>query len=148
MPPALVALLTLIDRWSKAFFLNNPTTYPVVPKWFWLKFQLNSDMALSLPLFPIVYYSLVGIVLGILAVKAVRKWHEQILAEFTCIVVIMAGAFSNLADRYWYGGVIDFVGGRLGHVFNIADAMIVVSVVVWMLLLWKHDRKKTVQTHS
>jgi len=148
VPPIIAAALLLLDRWSKFFFFGNPKFYSVVPGWFWFKFQLNADMALSLPLFPLLYYSVVGIVLGILVVKGVQRWQQQKRVEFTCILLILVGAFSNLADRYYYGGVIDFVGGRLGHVFNVADTMIVVSVLVWMFILWRHDRKKAIQTHS
>lgn len=144
--PSLVVAVLLLDRWSKFFFLNNPTTYPVVPGWFWFRFQLNTAMALSLPLLPLLYYSAVGIVLGILVVKAVQLWRHVKLIEFSCVLGIVAGAISNLADRYYYGGVIDFVGGRLGHVFNVADVMIVGGVLLWTIILWKHDRKKTVQT--
>ncbi len=149
IPPLLAAALFVVDRLTKSFFLNHPfSLYPVLDGWFWLKFQLNTDMAFSLPLLPVLYYSLVGLVLLVLGWKGVAFWAQQKFGEFLCVVIILAGAISNLLDRIYFGGVIDFVAGKLGHVFNLADAMIVMSVISWMIILWKHDRQKTVQTHS
>lgn len=147
--PLVAVALFILDRLSKNFFLNHPLErYNLIDGWLWLQFQLNTEMALSLPLLPVLYYSLVGLVLLILCRKGVQLWVQQKLLEFSCVMVIITGAISNLLDRLTYGGVVDFVAGKLGHVFNIADAMIVVSVILWMIILWKHDRKKTVQTHS
>lgn len=149
IPPILAVVLFVVDRLSKEFFLEHPVErYPVVDNWFWLQFQLNTKMALSLPLWPAFYYSLVGIVLVILCGKGVHMWVQHQFGQFICILIIITGAISNLLDRLYYGGVVDFVAGKLGHVFNIADAMIVVSVITWMIILWKHDRQKAVQTHS
>lgn len=67
-------------------------------------------------------------------VKQVRQ-GDSIWGE-TCV---LAGALSNLVDRFVYGGVIDFIeiGGLCGYafpVFNIADVAISVGAA---LMLWK-----------
>lgn len=53
-------------------------------------------------------------------------------------ICVLAGALSNLVDRFVYGGVIDFIElGLCGYafpVFNIADVAISVGAA---LMLWK-----------
>jgi lipoprotein signal peptidase len=54
-----------------------------------------------------------------------------------CIVgeiLIIAGSCSNIIDRFFYGGVIDFIGITIGQwagpVFNIADCAITAGVLL------------------
>jgi len=65
------------------------------------------------------------------------KQGNNIAAE----VCIIAGSISNLIDRVIYGGVIDFIilsyGSLSWPVFNVADAMIVLGVI---LLLLKYEK--------
>jgi signal peptidase II len=53
-------------------------------------------------------------------------------------LLIITGALSNFFDRFWYGGVIDFIHVHCGSwsfpVFNGADISIVCGVA---LLLWE-----------
>lgn len=46
------------------------------------------------------------------------------------LVLICAGAISNLIDRLLYNGVIDYIEISILPVFNIADIMIVVGVIL------------------
>jgi signal peptidase II len=58
---------------------------------------------------------------------------QSIFAE----VCIIAGSCCNLIDRFFYGGVIDFIilsyGNLSWPVFNIADAVIVFGVGLFLL---------------
>jgi len=62
-------------------------------------------------------------------------------------ILIAAGAFSNLCDRFWYGAVIDFVDLHLEQyhfaTFNIADAAIVLGVMCMLLRMWSTPRERT-----
>jgi signal peptidase II len=55
-------------------------------------------------------------------------------------VAVLAGACSNLVDRYVYGGVIDFIHfsyqGWSWPIFNVADIAIVLGVA-WILFNYK-----------
>ena len=148
LPPIAAVLLFVTDRLSKVFFLAHPTDqYTLLPGWLWLRFHLNTQMALSLPLLPLFYYAAVSLVLVLLCAKSVKVWQQRRLAEFTCICLIVSGAVSNLLDRLYYGGVVDFIAVKLGSVFNIADTMIVLSVLGWIVILWQYDRAQAIQTH-
>lgn len=61
-----------------------------------------------------------------------RRTQKSVVAY--AIEVILGGAVGNLVDRVVYGAVVDFVhlfyAGYSWYVFNIADAAIVVGVIV------------------
>ncbi len=44
--------------------------------------------------------------------------------------LICAGAMGNLIDRIFYGKVIDFLDFRIWPVFNIADASVVIGIIL------------------
>ena len=137
--------LLIIDRLTKGYFLAHLIQQvQLIPNVLWLQYHLNDQMALSLPLFPLFYYTLVAGVIIALGIKLVSLWKEGKSWLLLVIAVILAGAISNLLDRMLYGGVVDFITVSLGSVFNIADIMIVGGVVSWVIILSYGDRPKTV----
>ena len=58
-------------------------------------------------------------------------------------VLVLAGAFSNVFDRFYYGGVLDFIEcsyrGWVWPSFNIADAAIVIGVSAMFITGWKGE---------
>lgn len=59
-------------------------------------------------------------------------------------ILIIAGGISNLSDRIFYHGVTDFILISIGDwqwpIFNIADAAIVVGIVVMLFTNLKNSR--------
>jgi signal peptidase II len=51
--------------------------------------------------------------------------------------LVLAGAFSNTIDRFWWGGVVDFIKvsykSWVFPFFNIADAAIVLGVIIMVI---------------
>lgn len=81
-------------------------------------------------------YLIVGLRLAIVAFVSwlwVRTPASRWIAHLGFVLVI-AGAFGNLLDRFLYGHVIDFVLFHLGTwsfaVFNLADSFITVGAVL------------------
>ena len=70
-----------------------------------------------------------------------KKWqqHTSILAE----LAVLAGAISNIIDRYLYGGVVDFIHAHLGGwswpIFNVADMAIVLGIFCIFWEQWKES---------
>lgn len=141
---AIVSVVALVfDRLAKMWFIQNPLD--VIPVWdpiVVLRYHLNTDMALSLPLFPWLYYPLIAVVFSALIYAIYTSVHNQHIVEFSCIVFVLVGAVSNLIDRIMYGGVIDFVSLSIGNVFNIADVYIVAGIIGWCIVSLRSDRKK------
>jgi signal peptidase II len=149
LAPLVAAGVFILDRLSKAYFLTHPTTeIQLIPNVLWLQYHLNERMALSLPLFPILYFTLVAVVILVLIAKAVQLQQDKRWSQLMIVGCVLAGAISNLLDRLLYGGVVDFISVNLGSVFNLADIAIVASVAAWLIVLSYADRKKAVQTHS
>ena len=71
-------------------------------------------------------------IIGLLAWITVKRWKrgKTIVGE----VLVLAGAISNLLDRFFFHGVIDFISlsynGWSWPYFNIADISIVVGVIL------------------
>jgi len=57
------------------------------------------------------------------------------------IVVLLSGAVGNFSDRVVYGYVIDFIDIRILPVFNIADMLINVGIVLIVLSQFKFGRR-------
>jgi signal peptidase II len=51
-------------------------------------------------------------------------------AAYLGLGAAIGGATGNLLDILWRGAVVDFIDLRIGPVFNIADAAIVLGVIV------------------
>lgn len=61
---------------------------------------------------------------------------ENVLWQF-----VFAGGVSNLIDRIFRGYVVDFIAMKPFGIFNISDALIVVSVCVLLLLCIVKSKK-------
>jgi signal peptidase II len=48
----------------------------------------------------------------------------------TALGAALGGASSNLIDRLWRGGVVDFIDLKVWPVFNLADVAIVLGVLI------------------
>jgi signal peptidase II len=126
--------LFAIDRFSKAWALslghewvvNNYLSYGLVFNRGINWGLFNSTESLPFTLLTIA----IGIVIVGLMIMAVgaAKEGKPILGY----VLIITGAFSNLLDRLFYGGVIDFIVVWFGDwswpAFNIADAAILLGI--------------------
>ena len=63
--------------------------------------------------------------------------------------IILAGGISNIYDRFIHGGVVDYIYWHCGFdfaVFNFADVMINIGVVLLLIINYKESKK--LQTKS
>lgn len=83
--------------------------------------------------------SIICAVIVVLAVYTYKRFKENysVLGE----MLVLSGALSNLVDRIWYAGVIDFIVVSYRDwcfpVFNVADIAIVVGVGIMLINLWR-----------
>ncbi len=70
---------------------------------------------------------------------------KEILRRYAFAAGMLIGAaFSNLFDRFLHGGVVDFVYWHCGFdfaVFNIADVLIDLSVILILYIHYKAEKK-------
>lgn len=69
---------------------------------------------------------------GLLAVVYEGPFFSGTVARIA-LGCALGGATSNLVDRLWRGGVVDFIDLRFWPVFNLADSAIVGGVVLALL---------------
>lgn len=133
----LATLVIVSDRITKAWALATCVTPYVVNAWLSCSLVFNRGISWSL------FHSEVAFSFGlvtalVLAVTAMVAWHawQGLLVRRTITgeILVLAGALSNVYDRFAYGGVVDFIAleyrGYHWPLFNIADIAVVVGVVI------------------
>jgi len=73
------------------------------------------------------YQYAVILVLFVLAIVLIGS--EIFIKNPLPVVLIYAGAVSDLIDRFRLGGVVDYIDIKIWPSFNLADCMIVVGVI-------------------
>lgn len=95
----------LLDRLTKSFFLANSRTV--------INQGLSWGMASSFSPALITFLSLF-----LLAASGLFLF---VYPQKIGLWLIFLGGFSNLIDRFWFGGVVDFISLPLFPAFNLAD---------------------------
>lgn len=116
----LAIFFIILDRWLKALSLN---TKPDFAGWLSWHYNLNNNLALSLPL-----PNLATMLISAVLLMGLWFYYFQALRRPTWTAVllfgIILGATSNLLDRWLYGGVIDYISLASLTIFNLADLLI------------------------
>jgi signal peptidase II len=101
----------------------------------------NYNIAFSLPL-PFVL--VIVIVISALAFLSYLWWYSFKLRNLKllfAISLVIAGALSNLIDRFTLGFVVDYVNIHIWPIFNLADCLIVVGVLVYIISEFKVSKQ-------
>lgn len=136
--------LFILDRFGKWFALNllSEKGVFIIPKIAGFILERNQGIAYSIPLSGPVLIITVLIILALLVFILSRAYQKKELPIIFSLSLIIVGAFSNFLDRLRYDYVVDFITLTGWPVFNLADVMITVGVVI---ILWKMVRKKEVR---
>lgn len=132
-----IFLLDRVTKWMALVYLqgeyriNNLISFDLVMNRgiSWSMFHSTSQAVF------ILLSCMITAIIVFLAHYTLMRWHqgELIIGE----VLTLAGAISNLIDRVWYGGVIDFIQLSVGSwnfpVFNGADIFIVTGIGIMVL---------------
>ncbi|MBU4331734.1 signal peptidase II [Patescibacteria group bacterium] len=124
----LVFVFFVLDRIIKYWLLQPEARGAGI-----LTLSKNQGIAFGIPLQGLFLYILVGLILAGLFYLALKFWQKKNTGLHLATVLIIVGALSNLIDRFKFGAVIDYIDLRIWPVFNLADCMIVIGVVMWVL---------------
>jgi signal peptidase II len=161
LPFLLTALIVLADQGVKSFIVKNwPVEGIFIRDVFendilWIIHVRNKAIAFSLgdnlPLAvrPVLFIILPLVVLGFLLWYYIKS-NELTNLQRWAIGGILGGGMGNLIDRIWRpGGVVDYISVKFYGIFgferwptfNIADASVVISVILFLLTMFGVSKK-------
>ena len=112
------------DCISFVFVLNEGVAFS------WFAFLGDSLKWLQIVLLGVIFFYLI---------------YDKLLYKYPLAIgLIFAGGISNVYDRFVHGGVVDFIYWHCGFdfaIFNFADVIIDVGVVMLIVLLYIDERK-------
>lgn len=137
-----------LDRFLKSFFYLNQESIYKINEYASFFYAENRYIAFSIPINPlfIKYFSLLLTIFLILIFVnfIIKKRHTPSLPLFFLIL----GSFSNIYDRFKYGFVIDYAYIKHFTVFNIADSMIFIGVLLLSYFINTIDKKDKIRYNT
>jgi len=141
-------VLLLIESIIKYFFILNKIPqegFYLFGKFFQIVFVPNSNIAFSLSLNPIF---IILLIIAILIILSYYWWLNLLklqLLKFLGLSLIIIGAVSNLLDRLFLGYVVDYINFNFWPVFNLADTLIVIGCIIYLLaeIFWEKHAYQT-----
>ncbi len=143
--PAVAVVVAAVDQITKTLALDHLQAYraqPVIgPLHWYLTFNTGAAFSLGTGVTPILEAAVIVLVVG-LVVFSRRVGSSASVPVAVALGMILGGALSNLGDRLFrhvpvHGGVVDFIRAvTWWPVFNVADACVVVGVIL-LALTWR-----------
>jgi len=78
-------------------------------------------------------FALLGLIIIGVFLFAIKKQASKDKNLILPIVLIISGGISNIIDRTWRGGVVDFIDLKIWPSFNLADILITFGVALVIL---------------
>lgn len=139
----IVLILFVADRALKFYFIHNPAKIIGGDFIFnLLSFRLakNQGIAFGILFNQIALIIFIILVIFILVWFLVKAYGQKNYWEIFGLTAIVIGAISNLLDRLRFGYVIDYIDVPFFTVFNLADCLITVGVLILFLVIFKNKR--------
>lgn len=142
----LAVFFVLTDRFFKVLCLKGFFDLPVklAGDIFTLHYVKNYYIAFSLPFSGPILTIIIGIIILILIVywlksliSAPRSLHPA--PNIFPLTLLIIGAILNFTDRIRYGFVIDYLDLKYFTVFNLADILLVTSII-WIIIFNKQKK--------
>ena len=110
-----------------------------------LHLSYNDAFAFSIKSPKLVIITTVLLILTIV-IYSFYKAYINNQTKYLYIIIVLAGALSNLFDRLFREGVVDFIAWKLNGFqwgsFNIADALILSGALLWAMNEYSSDQKE------
>lgn len=112
----------------------------------------NPDIAFGINIPPIIFWAIWIVIIALLLFALYKKtiihpparlnsakWAGETGNTFY-IILILAGAISNLIDRLYFGCIIDFIDLKFWPVFNLADVFITLGTIFILYSFIKKEK--------
>lgn len=138
----LITLDQITKQVAQHFLFDNTIHFT---DWFRFYLTYNKGIAFSIPIPRLL---LILITVGFLVFFVTQLWATFVhFGQRWSGVLILSGAMGNLIDRVLFGAVIDFLSFWNFPVFNVADILISVGVLGFVLCE-VFEKQKTSKTSS
>lgn len=128
----LVAIL--LDQFLKYIVIMTNCNIPIIPNIFNISYVQNTGGVYGTLEGNNLLFIIVSIVVLSVITILFKKMTEGDKLKSVLWQLILAGGFGNLIDRIFRGFVVDFVQLIFFGVFNLADAFIVISATILIIL--------------
>lgn len=136
----IVITLIVIDQVSK-ILVSNFLKEPVGNEFVGLEIVTNTGMALGFNEGNIKNILLTIFVL-IIIIRFVKNQIERIDTKtMVAISLVLAGGIGNLIDRFFRGGVLDFIKLYKIPIFNLSDVFVVLGWILLVIFIIDFTRK-------
>ena len=130
-----ISVITIIiDQLIKLFIKTNITKdIVIIPKIFKITNVINTGAAFSILKNNNTLLILITIIILVLLNYYIKK------NDYFELGIILGGIVGNLFDRLLYNGVIDYIEISNFPVFNLADSLIVLGIILLIIKEFKKD---------
>ena len=134
-----ISVITIIiDQLIKLFIKTNITKdIVIIPKIFKITNVINTGAAFSILKNNNTLLILITIIILVLLNYYIKK--NNIENDYFELGIILGGIVGNLFDRLLYNGVIDYIEIFNFPVFNLADSLIVLGIILLIIKEFKKD---------
>ena len=151
--PAVAAVVVAADQVTKTLALHHLTLgvprHVIGPVNLLLTYNTGAAFGVGTGITPIVEAAVVVLIVWLMAASR-RASRAASWPMAVGLGLLLGGAFGNLGDRLFRhprgfpGGVVDFIQAvTWWPIFNVADAAIVVGVILLVISYWARDRGRT-----
>lgn len=137
-----ISVITIIiDQLIKLFIKTNITKdIVIIPKIFKITNVINTGAAFSILKNNNTLLILITIIILVLLNYYIKK--NNIENDYFELGIILGGIVGNLFDRLLYNGVIDYIEISNFPVFNLADSLIVLGIILLIIKEFIKEFKK------
>lgn len=134
-----ISVITIIiDQLIKLFIKTNIIKdIVIIPKIFKMTNVINTGAAFSILKNNNTLLILITIIILVLLNYYIKK--NNIENDYFELGIILGGIVGNLFDRLLYNGVIDYIEISNFPVFNLADSLIVLGIILLIIKEFKKD---------
>ena len=123
-----ILIISIIFHFSLGYYFISIDKYSINIGSFLSIFQEIDFLALIL--------NITGLlVIGMLVYKEIRT--KQYATELYAYALFLIGGILNLVDRISYGGVVDYFHFFSISLFNFADCLVILGIIIYILLQFR-----------
>ncbi|MFH1825954.1 MAG: signal peptidase II [bacterium] len=143
--------IVLIDQFIKQTvhtLMSLGQTVPLIPGLLNLTYVRNTGAAFSIFVGFSSYLAFVGIIVTMIVLYIHYRVSDQRKIVHIALAFILGGSLGNLIDRLCRTYVVDYVDVSFWPVFNFADIMINIGVIIFVLFFFEEEVEEIKEEHQ